>query len=242
MASLVTIPGTIATVREGHATTLFAAFADLKKVTGVQPMVLAKSQTEDGISGGSRTLAEAIKAGTGKSSDHYEDNALGRSAVDIDNQLYFRNVIGTAFEAILGKYGWHNMTIDGAPFPSEPWHFATHDPESPYPPTEDDDMMIFWNCTVTSKDGQFVAGKRYAQASPVSPVLLYGDSSTLAAISEQFPGFSQAETRINGNDLSRLAGYYNLSSGSGVTAEQARSIAANEDSKLIAKTTTILSK
>lgn len=120
MATLVPIWGTPSeTINARHAPSIEAAFKELYKASGIVPIV---SQ-----GGGSRTLAEAIAVGTGAASDHYQDNAKGRAAVDINNQRTFRNWNEPVFEATLAKWGWRNITIDGVPFPSEPWHFANHD-------------------------------------------------------------------------------------------------------------------
>ena len=123
MANLKTIPGTDALVRAEHFDSIAAAFDELEAAAGFRPVVLGNPS--DGIPGGARTLAQSKRAGSGVFSDHYEDNDDGDAAVDIDNWKAFWNAIGKeAFEAILAKHGWYNVQINGAPFPSEPWHFA----------------------------------------------------------------------------------------------------------------------
>jgi hypothetical protein len=131
MANLVKIIGSNATIRAGHAESLAAAFGELHSASGIAPVVLNAQEAPDGISGGSRNLAEASAAGAGAASDHYEDNVLGRSAVDIDNREAIQNVIGIdRFKAIMAKFGWHNIDLSGADFGREPWHYATHEPEA----------------------------------------------------------------------------------------------------------------
>lgn len=123
MAALAPIIYNAETISARHAPSLNAAFQELYQASGIYPIV----QTPDG---GARTKAECIALGLDWSlSDHYEDSPKGRAAVDIWNQRAFRNAIGDArFEGILAKWGWRNIQINGAPFPSEPWHFANHDP------------------------------------------------------------------------------------------------------------------
>jgi hypothetical protein len=99
-------------IGDAYAPSINAAFRELYLASGMAPRV--KSPL-----GGRRTLAQAIKLGTGARSDHYK----GR-AVDIDNQRWFRNWNEARFISILAKYGWRNVQIDGRPFPLEPWHFA----------------------------------------------------------------------------------------------------------------------
>lgn len=127
MANVKTIPGSSAVVRAEHFDSLMAAFGEVQAASGILPRVLGAAEVRDGIPGGGRTLVEANRAGSGAASDHYIDNAKGHAAVDIDNQRAIRNKIGSArFEAIMAKHGWRNIQINGAPFPSEPWHFARH--------------------------------------------------------------------------------------------------------------------
>lgn len=101
-------------IGDAYAPSLNAAFRELYLASGQAPRVKAPL-------GGKRTLAQAlaVPGAAGRNSDHFK----GR-AVDIDNQRWFRNWNETRFLAILAKYGWHNVQINGRPFPSEPWHFA----------------------------------------------------------------------------------------------------------------------
>jgi hypothetical protein len=132
MANLAPILYSNATVSAPHAPSINAAFKELYDLCGIKPQVLNAAESEAAgfgyISGGSRDLAQSNAAGTGAASDHFESNAEHHAAVDINNQRAFRNALGDAvFEGVLAKHGWHNITIDGAPFPTEPWHFANHD-------------------------------------------------------------------------------------------------------------------
>lgn len=127
MATLVPIWGTPSeTINSRHAPSIEAAFRELLEASGIMPIVSS--------GGGSRNLADAIAVGTGAASDHYESNAKGRAAIDLYNQRAFRNWDEPRFESIMARYGWWNITIGGDPFPSEPWHFANHDPDPWQPP------------------------------------------------------------------------------------------------------------
>lgn len=132
MANLARIINMNATVRAEMAPSLNAAFSEIHDACNLWPVVLNQAETAaagigPAVSGGSRTLEESYAAGSGPSSDHYEDNALGHAAVDINNQRTLRNILGTRFESILAAHGWRNIDISGNPFPVEPWHFANHD-------------------------------------------------------------------------------------------------------------------
>lgn len=111
-----------ATINARFSAAINGAFKELFAASGIRPVVYAGWETSDGIPGGSRTLLEAIRAGSGPRSNHYENNPY--AAVDINNQRQFRNWDEGRFLAILAKWGFHNVQINGAPFPSEPWHFA----------------------------------------------------------------------------------------------------------------------
>lgn len=145
-----------ATISGRHAPSLNAAFKELFAASRIKPQVLNTAESIAAgltpVSGGSRTLAESILAGSGAASDHYENNAAGHAAADINNQRDLRNALGDdRFEAILAGHGWHNIQIDGSPFPTEPWHFANHDAtpqtagldSTPFDNAEEDDMKIY---------------------------------------------------------------------------------------------------
>lgn len=136
------------TISARHAPSLNAAFKELFEASGIKPRVL----TPDG---GARTKEECIALGLDwRLSDHYEDSPKGRAAIDLDNQRTFRNWNEPLFLAIMAKHGWHNIQINGLPFPSEPWHFANHDasPQQAGTPgrpleKEEDPMYSFFNTT-----------------------------------------------------------------------------------------------
>ena len=240
MAALAPIIYNNETIQARYAPSLNAAFKELRAASGITPIVTAPD-------GGARTAAEQQALASVAQwwlSDHYEDNSQGYAAIDLYNQRAFRNWDEARFIQIMANRGWLNIDISGNPFPSEPWHFANHGryalaggsatliDES----TGDDNMMIFWACNADSADGRFKKGQRYAQATPVSPVMPWGDPSMGTAISQQYPGFDRPETAIKGKDLSRLASIYNVSGAPvtvvGVSEARAREIAADEDSKL----------
>lgn len=103
------------------ADSLNAAFLEIYQASGIKPKVLRTK-------GGARTKQECIDLGLSWTiSDHWEGAWVerGRAAADIDNHREIRNKIGDAFESIMRKHGWENVTVTGADFPEEPWHFAT---------------------------------------------------------------------------------------------------------------------
>lgn len=111
-----------------YAPSANAAMRELESVSGVTVRVKAPL-------GGARTKAECNALGTSWTiSDHWEGR--GR-ALDVDNRgditsgiarrrgITF-NAAVTVYYQIWAKWGWHNITTDGQPFPSEPWHLANH--------------------------------------------------------------------------------------------------------------------
>lgn len=119
MATLAPIINSTETIAAAFQSSINAAFTELHAVFGFWPRVLSPY-------GGARTQAECDHEGTSwKISDHYQD-AGNRAAVDIDNQSDFRRINTALFVNTLAKYGWHNITTSGQPFPKEPWHFAKH--------------------------------------------------------------------------------------------------------------------
>lgn len=119
MVNLVPIINSTETISSDAAPSLNAAFTELHQLFGFWPVVFSPY-------GGARTKAECLQEGLSwEISDHYE-GAIGRAAVDIDNQRTFRNIDQKLFIDTLEKHGWHNMTTEGKDFPREPWHFANH--------------------------------------------------------------------------------------------------------------------
>ena len=112
--ALATIIYNTETIGAAYAPSLNAAFKELYRLSGIKPVVRAPY-------GGSRTLAEQRIISPGQTtSDH-----LKQRGVDIWNHQAIRNRIGNAkFIAVLWLFGWKNVQVNGAPFPSEPWHFA----------------------------------------------------------------------------------------------------------------------
>lgn len=104
------------------ASSLSAAFLELYQASGEKPRVLRPY-------GGARTAQQCWdKKLSPYISDHWEGAWVerGRAAVDIDNQVKLRALLGDIrFESILRRHGWQNVTVTGDPFPNEPWHFAT---------------------------------------------------------------------------------------------------------------------
>jgi len=118
--------GVAETIREDAAPSLNAAFAQIHAESGIKPIVLRDY-------GGARTEAQqahlvSIGESDTMNSDHREDALPGHAAADIDNQVKLRAWNEGRFVQIMADHGWHNMTNTGAPFPKEPWHFATHNP------------------------------------------------------------------------------------------------------------------
>lgn len=103
-------------IGDAYAPSINAAFSELFQASGVVPRVLSPY-------GGFRTIAQQRAISPGVTNPASSDHVKGR-AVDINNHRTFRNWNTSRFLAILGKYGWRNVQISGAPFPTEPWHFA----------------------------------------------------------------------------------------------------------------------
>jgi len=104
----------VETIGAIYAPSLNGAFKELYRLSGIKPRVLAPY-------GGYRTLADQQKINPNQT---VSDHLLGR-AVDIDNQGAIRTKIGSSlFVSTLRKFGWRNVQVNGALFPSEPWHFA----------------------------------------------------------------------------------------------------------------------
>lgn len=165
------------TIGAEHAESLNAAFAEIFGLCDFWPVVLTPY-------GGARTVAEQEKINPNISpllSDHVK-----RRAVDINNQRAIRNKIGSIkFEAIMAKHGWHNMQVNGKPFPLEPWHFATHaaghlpNPKPPIHTIENEDPMtdsIYYVSdakakSVKTETGHVVAAlSAYYQEKPGAPL------------------------------------------------------------------------
>jgi len=149
-------------IGDAYAPSLNAALEEIHAASGIIPSVLSPL-------GGLRTLAQELALHGSPQSDHVK----GR-AVDINNQRQLRNWNEPKFLAILAAHGWHNIQIDGAPFPAEPWHFANHStvPASegshPIPPqsTQEDNAMYAFSytsatagvCTFIAAPGLYVKG------------------------------------------------------------------------------------
>lgn len=98
-----------------HAPSLNAAFRELYKASGIKPWVRP--------GGGDRTPAEQARINPGQV---VSDHVKGR-AKDTWNWAAIAAVIGMKrMRAILRKWGWDNIQINGVPFPQEPWHDANH--------------------------------------------------------------------------------------------------------------------
>lgn len=123
MATSVPIINSAETISSDFEQSINACFTKLYTLFGFWPRVLPPV-------GGDRTEAQqahlvAIHESDTMNSDHRIDRE-GRAAVDIDNQEDFRHANEKLFLDTLAEFGWHNMTNDGAPFPTEGWHFAKH--------------------------------------------------------------------------------------------------------------------
>lgn len=101
-------------IGDNYGPSLNAAFAQLRTESGIIPLVLAPY-------GGTRTPAQETAIHGPADSDHVKQRA-----VDINNQRIIRNWNEPRFLIIMSAHGWYNMTVTGQPFPTEPWHFATH--------------------------------------------------------------------------------------------------------------------
>lgn len=135
MTNLAPIINSSETISADAAPSINRVFTKLHASFGFWPRVLTPY-------GGARTKADqahlvATKQSDTMNSDHRED-ATGRAAVDIDNQEDFRHANQELFVNMLAAEGWHNITNEGEPFPTEPWHFAKHG----IAPASDDSTLI----------------------------------------------------------------------------------------------------
>lgn len=152
-------------IGDAYAPSLNAAFTQIFAESGIKPQVLAPV-------GGARTSAQEKALGGTDASDHVK-----KRAVDINNQRELRNWNQARFLAIMASFGWHNVTEQGTPFPTEPWHFAnqsstpTGGGSTPIDTDkEDEDMEIIVHVSDTSGKTTKI-GQYYYVRDGVTPIV-----------------------------------------------------------------------